>query len=283
MSSSSSSPPSPEMIRFGVLDPFRRLCESHQFHFVVFLQHASSSSHGQRFWTSSKELRNFFGHLLTESATFIDVLGDDVSFPGNGNDDDISRPVMRQEAADEAFAAADELKMDVVDGESLAAFVADAALTTATGTTDYSTTATETAAYGTTAASAKAMERHGDDAAFDDECVLLPTEELEDETDGREGEEEGGGEDVTKLARLAEAYLRRGGVGDGGGESDGDEEYGDREERNQPEATMSKSIQSTVIRYIHCIYLEVNRQRFYLVHGLHPFILISYSIIKMIH
>ena len=174
--SPSSSPPTPETIRSGIFDPLRRLCDSHQFHFVVLLQHSSSKS--QRFWTSSKPLRNLFGDLITEIATFVDVFGDG-SFPCN-----IDAQAASREVPDQGQVATDELKMEVEDGESLAAVVAEAALTTAT----------RAAAIAATAPSTVPIDGWSDDPDLDDDddddCVLLPMEELEDDTEGREEEEE---------------------------------------------------------------------------------------------
>ena len=66
-------PPS-ESVKADVLDPIKRLCETHQLHFFVVLQ--SSQLPKQRFWTSSNQLYNLCGNLIFEFATYVNVLGD---------------------------------------------------------------------------------------------------------------------------------------------------------------------------------------------------------------
>ena len=199
MPSTSSPPPLPEMIQTDVLDSIRRICETNQFHFVVLMQHSSDQS--QRYWTSSKPLRNFFGDFISEIATFIDVFDEKTILSGNSGD--VSIQTALGEAALNAFDNTDELKMEVDDEESLAANVAEAAFVTATQaaamaatiTTSASTTTTTTAMTASTTAMTASMTAsttvaaeggRGVDSRLDDDCILLPTEEFEDENEGNE-------------------------------------------------------------------------------------------------
>ena len=172
------------------MDPIRRLCESHQFHFVVFLQHSAEPR--QRFWTTSKPLRTLFGNLIFESATFVDTDGHGGG--GGGGEGDVSGGGVWQEAADEVFAAADELKMEVEDGESLAAAVAAAAFETVADA------AADAVVAGMTTADDDGAQRANEDDHVDESVLLLPAEELEEDA------ERGGGNDrwEEELERLEE-------------------------------------------------------------------------------
>ena len=67
-------------IKFGVLDPFRRLCESHDLDYFVVVQ-PTSSPPGAGYWTASKALRNLCGDLISrvsDSLAFVHIMADNV-------------------------------------------------------------------------------------------------------------------------------------------------------------------------------------------------------------
>ena len=177
-----------DTISYGVLDLVCRLCELHKFKFVVLLQ--NSANFNQTFWTSSKEMRHLFSDLISEFATFVDVLND--------------RNAPANDARDKTGAAADDLKMEVEDGECLAATVAEVAAKEATAAA-VGATASVTPHPVSSEHPIDRLRQHRGSGDFgnddsnhpitDDDCVLLPEEELVDDKSEEEEEEEEGEEE----------------------------------------------------------------------------------------
>ena len=59
-------------VKMGVLDPIRRLCESHHLQFFIVLQNSTRPK--QRFWSSSDQMNNLCGNLIFEFATYVDTI-----------------------------------------------------------------------------------------------------------------------------------------------------------------------------------------------------------------
>ena len=91
-----------DVVRLCIMDPIRRLCESHQFHFLVVLQ--SISQPQQRFWTASKQLGNVLGAWVTESATYVEGLHDGASgLPAFSQVPVADQPIIQTEVLGHSF------------------------------------------------------------------------------------------------------------------------------------------------------------------------------------
>ena len=139
------------VVRLCVMDPVRRICESHQFHFHIVLQ--SISQPQQRFWTASKQLSNILGDWFTESATYVEGLQDEA--PGVSA---FSR-VPTDATCAAAVVADTDLKLNVEEEPSFT--VASSLLNDGIVHRDASV---------------------ANGANVDDDCVMLPSEMEEDET-----------------------------------------------------------------------------------------------------
>ena len=239
---------SAQAIEYGIFDTLRRLCESHQLDFFVVLQTASPAQQG--YWTSSKDLRNLCGDLITKFATFVDADDDgatttvedvavvdsstsDVAAVGTMEGDELkmeveedivdnnSTPQMEsiatEEATTEITAESDPSRMAAATAEAMAEDAKAAALASLSQSPDSSALSKISVDDGTESARNKVFgvyKRVGlgvVDTVADDECILLPAEELEEdevldeneagevEDDAQCGEEEEGEDDPKEV------------------------------------------------------------------------------------
>ena len=226
-------------IKYGVLDPLRRLCESHQLDYFVIIQ-TNSPTQPIEYWNSSKRLRNLCGDQISTCATYMCAGDDDDHENGNeaatvdaddvGEGEDVGVHAKEGELNDDEEGNADEernecsncakenytraetddgeLKMEVEDDDITGAVVAEVVAAEATAKAVGSFHPSSLAPSKdwalasklpskATVPTVKAMEsgkayrvnQKTGVAAAEEECILLPAEDFEDE-DGMDEDNE---------------------------------------------------------------------------------------------